>query len=157
MNIRPIKLKKLILYVVVTFLFGGIGALLGGGVSQTYTTLNKPTLSPPGIVFPIVWSILYLLMGIAAYFLSNEQNPKISGLLKIYWIQLIFNALWPLVFWRLEAYVPAAIIIAIILILVVVFTIGASKINKLSAILFVPYIIWLLFALYLNIGIAVLN
>lgn len=157
MNIRPIKLKKLILYVAVTFAFGVVGALLGGGVTQTYTTLNKPPLSPPGIVFPIVWSILYLFMGIGAYFLSNERTEKISCLLKIYWIQLIFNALWPLIFWRLKAFNLAAVIIVVILALVIILTLGASKINKLSSLLFVPYIIWLLFALYLNIGISILN
>ena len=157
MVIRTIKLKKLLLYVAVTFVFGIIGALLGGGTGQIYTLLNKPPFSPPGIVFPIVWSILYLLMGLAAYFLSNERNAQTSDLLKLYWIQLILNALWPLVFWRLEAYILAALIIVVILILVSVITFGAYKINKLSAYLFIPYIIWLLFALYLNIGIAVLN
>lgn len=157
MIIRTVKLKKLLLYVSVTFVFGVIGALLGGGTSQIYASLNKPPLSPPGIVFPIVWSILYLLMGIGAYFLSNEREANVSNLLKIYWIQLIFNALWPFVFWRLEAFWVAAVIICIILLLVVWLTVNAYKINKLSALLFLPYIVWLLFALYLNIGIAVIN
>ena len=157
MIIRTIKLKKILLYLAATFAFGVIGALLGGGTGQIYTSLNKPPLSPPGIVFPIVWSILYLLMGIGAYFLSNEKNPKSSFLLKIYWVQLILNALWPLIFWRLRAYELAAVIIVALVILVVILTIGSLKINKLSAILFLPYIAWLLFALYLNIGIAVLN
>ena len=157
MVLRTIKLKKLLLYVVVTFVFGLIGALFGGGTGQIYSSLNKPPLSPPSIVFPIVWSILYLLMAIAAYFLSNERNAKTSDLLKVYWIQLILNALWPLVFWQFEAFTFASIIIVIILAMVIWLTFGAYKINKLSALLFVPYIIWLLFALYLNIGIAVLN
>lgn len=157
MIIRTIKLKKLLLYLGVTFVFGLIGTLLGGGVTQIYTSLNKPPLSPPGIVFPIVWSVLYLLMGLAAYFLSNERNRKISSLLKIYWIQLILNALWPLVFWRLQAFELAAVIIIAILLLVVSLTVWAYKINKLSSFLLIPYIIWLFFALYLNLGIAVLN
>lgn len=157
MIIRTVKLKKLLFYVVGTFLFGVIGALLGGGTSQIYSTLNKPPLSPPGIVFPIVWSILYLLMGIGAYFLSNERKVEISKLLKIYWIQLILNALWPLVFWRLQAFWLATVIIIAILFLVVWLTLEAFKINKLSSYMFIPYIVWLLFALYLNIGIAVLN
>ncbi|MBO5105632.1 MAG: tryptophan-rich sensory protein [Clostridia bacterium] len=157
MVIRTIKLKKLLLYVGLTFVFGVIGALLGGGTEQIYASLNKPTLSPPGIVFPIVWSILYLLMGLSAYFLSNVRNSEISDLLKLYWIQLILNALWPLVFWRLQAFWLAAVIIVAILTLVIIITVRALKINKLSAYLFIPYIVWLLFALYLNIGIAVLN
>lgn len=157
MVVRTIKLKKLLLYLGVTFLFGIIGALLGGGTGQIYTTLNKPPLSPPGIVFPIIWSFLYLLMGVSAYFLSNERNAEISDLLKLYWIQLVLNALWPFVFWRLGAYVLAAVIIVAILLLVIVITAKAFKINKLSAYLLIPYILWLLFALYLNIGISVLN
>lgn len=157
MVIRTIKLKKLLGYLAATFLFGIIGALLGGGAGQIYSSINKPPLSPPSIVFPIVWSILYLLMGIGAYFLSNERNYKTSDLLKLYWSQLVLNALWPLFFWRVKAYYFAAIIIVAILVLVLWLTIKAYKINKLTAFMFIPYIIWLLFALYLNIGVAVLN
>lgn len=157
MVVRTIKLKKLLLYLGATFAFGLVGALLGGGTGQIYTTINKPPLSPPDIVFPIVWSVLYLFMGLAAYFLSNERNADISDLLKLYWIQLVLNALWPLVFWRLDFYVLAAVIIVAILTLVIIITVKALKINKLSAYLLIPYIVWLMFALYLNIGIAVLN
>lgn len=157
MVIRTIKLKKLLLYLGVTFAFGIIGTFLGGGTGQVYIMLNKPRFSPTSIIFPIVWSILYILMGFAAYFLSNERNSNISVLLKLYWLQLVLNALWPLVFWRLNLYVFASIIIVAILILVIIITIKAFKINKLSTYLLIPYIFWLLFALYLNIGIAVLN
>lgn len=157
MIIRTVKLKKLLFYLGATFLFGVIGALLGGGTSQIYKSINKPPFSPPGIVFPIVWSILYLLMGISAYFLSNERKTETSNLLKIYWFQLVLNALWPLVFWRMEAFWFAAIIIVALIVMVSTIILGANKINKMSALLLVPYILWLLFALYLNIGIAVLN
>lgn len=157
MIIRTVKLKKLLFYLGATFLFGVIGALLGGGTSQIYKSINKPPFSPPGIVFPIVWSILYLLMGISAYFLSNERKTETSNLLKIYWFQLVLNALWPLVFWRIEAFWFAAIIIVALIVMVSTIILGANKINKMSALLLVPYILWLLFALYLNVGIAVLN
>ena len=126
-------------------------------MGQIYISLNKPPLSPPGIVFPIVWSILYFLMGLAAYFLSNARNSRTSNLLKIYWIQLIFNAFWPLFFWRFKTYALAAIIILTILTLVFMISVKSFKINKLSTYLLIPYVIWLLFALYLNIGVAVLN
>lgn len=157
MKIKPIKLKTLLLYVVVTLLFGVVGALLGGNTSEVYSTLIKPPLSPPGIVFPIVWSILYALMGTGAYILSTEKAESVNFLLKIYWIQLILNVLWPLVFWQLNWYAVAAIIIAVLLALNLLFVILASKVNKVVSILFIPYLIWLAFALYLNIGIAVLN
>ncbi len=157
MGIRPIKLKGLILFVLATFAFGGLGALLGGDTSAVYNTLIKPPLSPPGIIFPIVWGILYALMGVGAYILSNERVCEVSSLLKIYWLQLLLNALWPLFFWRFEMFSFAAFIIAGLIILNLIFFVGAFKVNKLSAVLFIPYIIWLCFALYLNIGIAVLN
>ena len=157
MKIKPIKLKTLLLYVVVTLLFGVVGALLGGNTSEVYSTLIKPPLSPPGIVFPIVWSVLYALMGTGAYILSTEKAESVNFLLKIYWIQLILNVLWPLVFWQLNWYAVAAIIIAVLLALNLLFVILASKVNKVVSILFIPYLIWLAFALYLNIGIAVLN
>lgn len=157
MVVRTIKLKKLLLYLVFTFVFGIIGTLLGGGVGQTYLSFNKPPFSPPSIVFPIVWSILYLLMGISAYFLSNEKDPKTSKFLKFYWVQLLLNAVWPFLFWRLQAFWLSAAVIVAILFLVILITIGSFRINKLSALLFIPYIVWLLFALYLNIGIAILN
>ena len=96
-------------------------------------------------------------MGLAAYFLSNERNARSSDVLKLYWIQLVLNALWPFVFWRIKAFVLAAMIIVMILTLVIIVLIKSLKINKLSAYLFIPYIIWLLFALYLNIGVAILN
>ena len=157
MSLKPIRLKSLLLYVVVTLLFGIVGTLLGGDTGEIYATLIKPPLSPPGILFPIVWTILYILMGIGAYILSTENSLKTDFLLKIYWAQLTLNALWPLVFWRFEAYTFAAVIIAVILVLTVYLTIKSFKINKTASYLFIPYIIWLLFALYLNIAIAILN
>lgn len=157
MSIRPIKLKRLILYVLITLLFGGLGTLLGGDTSAVYATLNKPPLSPPGIVFPIVWSILYTFMGVGAYILSTERGCDVPLLLRIYWGQLILNVLWPLVFWRFELYTLAAVIIAILIILNMIFVVGAAKENKVVTVLFIPYLIWLSFALYLNISIAVMN
>lgn len=157
MEIKPIKLKTLILYVVITLLFGVLGALLGGDTSAIYSTLVKPPLSPPGIVFPIVWSVLYALMGTGAYILSTENADSVPSLLKLYWVQLILNALWPLVFWQFNMYSLAAIIIAILFIMNLIIVLGSWSVNKVVSILFIPYLLWLAFALYLNIGIAVLN
>lgn len=157
MRLKPIRLKTLLLYVVATLLFGIAGALLGGDTGKVYETLTKPPLSPPGILFPIVWTVLYILMGIAAYILSTENSPQKEFLQKVYWAQLTLNALWPLVFWRFEAFTLAAVIIIVILALVIYLALRSFKINKLISWLLIPYIIWLLFALYLNIAIAVLN
>jgi len=149
--------KKLISYILITLFIGSFFTLFIMNSFGIYQEITRPILSPPSIVFPIVWSILYLLMGIGAYFLSNERNYKTSDLLKLYWSQLVLNALWPLFFWRVKAYYFAAIIIVAILVLVLWLPIKDYKINKLTAFMFIPYIVWLLFALYLNIGVAVLN
>lgn len=156
MCIKPIKLKSLIFWVGTALLAGGIGALLGGSTDK-YAALPKPPLSPPAAVFPIVWSILYVLIGIGAYIVAREKHPQSEAALKVYWAQLILNALWPLIFWRLEAVVLAAFWLATILALTIVLTVMAYKINKTTIWFFLPYLIWLVFALYLNIGFAVLN
>lgn len=157
MSIKPIKLKNLVLFLVATFAAGGIGALLGGGVGQKYSSLLKPPLAPPSVIFGIVWAILYLLIAIGAYILSTEHSNLVSSALKLYWAQLLFNMFWPFVFWRLEFFTFAAFWLGIILVLTVLLIGVSAKINRVAVRLFIPYLIWLIFALYLNIGFAVLN
>ena len=157
MGIRPIKLKGILIYVLITIGIGVIGTLLSGDISGTYQSLNRPPLSPPGIVFPFVWNILYALMGTGAYILSTENSPATPMLLKLYWLQIVLNAVWSVLFWRFDLYTLAAILIGVLIILAIIYFVGAYRVNKISAWLFLPYIIWLLFALYLNIGITVLN
>lgn len=157
MGIKPIRLKGIILYVLLTIGIGVLGAVFAGNVSGSYQTLIKPPLAPSGIIFPIVWNILYLLMGISAYILSTETDVSVPSLLRLYWVQIALNAVWSIIFWRFEWYAIAAILIGILIILGIIFVVRSYPINKVSALLFVPYLLWLLFALYLNIGIAVLN
>ena len=154
---RPIRLKKLALFVLLTVAVGWIGGLLGGRNEEVYMSLQRPPLSPPMLVFPIVWSILYILIGTGAYLISKEDSPAVPGTLRIYWIQLILNALWPVLFWRFGMYTLSAVLIGVILLMVIALIVRAIPINRASAVLFVPYLLWLLFALYLNIGFAVLN
>ena len=157
MNIKPIKLKSLLIFVGATLAAGGIGALLGGSVSESYKNLVKPPLSPPAIVFPIVWTILYIFIGIGAYLISNEKDKLVPTALKIYWAQLGINILWPLFFWRFELLGGAAFLIVVMIVLTILLMVVASKINFSAVLLFLPYLIWLTFALYLNIGFIVLN
>ncbi len=157
MHIKPIKLKKLLQYVFLTLAIGMGGGLLAGNTEEVYANLTKPPLSPPGILFPIVWSILYVLMGIGAYFLSEEKGSSVKSALAVYWVQLFANALWPIVFWKLQEFTLAAVLIGFIAIMVAILIIRSVKISKISAWLFLPYLLWLIFALYLNIGFTVLN
>lgn len=121
-----------------------------------YHDLVKPTLSPPGIVFPIVWTIIYLLIGIS-YTLLKEKGeiPKQSK--QIYYIQLIFNYLWTFIFFVFRLRLLSVLWIIILDILVILMTYQFYKQNKLSGILLIPYVLWLFFATYLNISIYFLN
>lgn len=157
MGIRPIKLKGILIYVLITIGFGVLGTILAGDISGVYSSLNRPPLSPPGIVFPFVWNILYALMGTSAYILSTENTPSSSRLLRLYWLQIILNVVWSVLFWRFNLYTLSAVLIGVLILLAIIYFIGAFRVNKTTAWLFLPYIIWLMFALYLNIGIAILN
>lgn len=151
-----INIKQLLFYILITL---GIGSLpvLFVDISNNYEGFNKPPLSPPGIIFPIVWTILFILMGISIYRIVRSNNFGVDSLKVLYFIQLLVNALWTPIFFGLNAYLFAFIWLLILLTLVVVMTIKFYYIDKISAYLLIPYIIWLLFAGYLNFSIYLLN
>lgn len=142
-------MKKLITIFLPLILGGIVGFLTNIDIYSEYT---NPPLSPPGIVFPIVWSVLYLLMGI-----SYEISSKNKEIKFFYYLQLIFNYLWTFIFFTFKLKFLAIIWIIILVILVIYMIKAFYKDNKLSAYLQIPYLIWLLFATYLTIGIYILN
>ncbi len=143
-------------WIAVTLAAGIIGALLSGSF-DVYSQYDKPPLSPPGIVFPIVWTLLYILMGLAAGVIAESYDLDKSRALKLYIIQLIINILWPLIFFRFNA-PKLALFWLVILVVAVVLTIRSFySINCRAALLMLPYLAWCLFATYLNFGIVVLN
>lgn len=153
-----IKWKKLIICLAIPLGVGALAALLTGGMSQ-YKQLRQPPLAPPGWVFPVVWSILYLLMGYASYriLVSNAPRREKNNALKLYGAQLAINFLWPLVFFGLEQYLLAFFVLLLLWSLIF-FTIRAfSRIDETAADLLLPYIIWVTFAGYLNVGVYLLN
>ena len=121
-----------------------------------YNDLIKPTLSPPGIVFPIVWTIIYLLIGIS-YTLLKEKGEAPKETQQLYYTQLILNYLWTFIFFVFRLRLLSVLWIIILDVLVVIMTYQFYKQNKLSGILLIPYVLWLLFATYLNISIYFLN
>lgn len=144
-------MKKLLFYIFVTLFIGGLPGI-SVITNNTYNSLIKPPLSPPGILFPIVWSILFILMGISVYLVCEDKEA-----VKYYFIQLIVNALWTPIFFGLNNYLLAFVDLVILIVLVVVMLDKFKEINKVSFYLNIPYLIWLLFALYLNAGIFLLN
>ena len=144
-------IKAILLPVIVG---GAVGFLISGFMD--YSELNKPNLAPPSIVFPVVWTILYILMGISYGILKNN-NLVDSSINFVYYLQLIVNALWSVFFfifdWRLFSFFW--IILLIYLVLDMIFKFYEK--NKLAGLLQIPYLLWLIFAAYLNFGIYLLN
>lgn len=154
-----VKWKTLLICIAIPLLAGGFAGFISKDSMSIYNSLKQPPLSPPGWLFPIVWTILYILMGIASYLIvtSKKTNENIDKALKLYAIQLLFNFLWTFWFFYLQLYLFSFIWLVVLWFLIL-FTIKAfSKISKKAAYLMIPYLLWITFAGYLNIGIALLN
>ena len=154
-----INKKLLIICLVIPLAVGGIAALLTGGGMDTFETLNQPPLSPPGWLFPVVWTILYILMGIASYLVltTGKSQESIRRALILYGIQLAFNFLWPIFFFSLSAYLFAFIWLVALWLLILATTVSFYRISDIAGYLMIPYLIWVKFAGYLNLGIYLLN
>lgn len=143
-------MKKFIILLIVTFFIGVIPSLL---VGNDVTGLILPKFYPPKILFPIIWSILYLLMTISVYLATKNSDDAY----KIYFIQLIVNAFWTVIFFGLKLRLFAFLWIIFLFILVIIMIKKFYKENKNAGLLQIPYIIWLLIAMYLNLSIYLLN
>lgn len=131
-----------------------VGLLISNSIN--YGLLNKPLLSPPGYLFPIIWSILYLLLGISFYYWQNNTtNNKKENI--IYYLQLFVNLAWSIFFFVLKWYLFTIFWTILLLILVIYLLYLFFKKYKLSFYLNIPYLLWLIFATYLTIGIYILN
>lgn len=153
MDLRKINFKSLLFYSLIPLMLGFIVAMIIPDYKDFYSSLNKP-FNLPEIVFPIVWSILYVVMGIAAYFVDEEGDDKA---IRLYYIQLFVNLLWTPVFFGLKSLLWGMIVALLLAILVILTAIKFYKSRKLSGYLMIPYVIWSLFALYLTISIYALN
>ena len=142
-------MKNLIKNILIPVIMGGIVGIIISPF-MNYQNLNKPPFSPPGIVFPIIWTILYIIMGYS-YYKQNEQNKT------IYYTQLIVNGLWSIFFFVFKWYLFSFLWIILLIILVIIMIKKFYKVNKLSGLINIPYLIWLLFASYLSFGVYLLN
>ena len=154
-----IQWKKLIICLAIPLAVGGLSALLTGGSMQQYGQIRQPPFAPPGWVFPVVWTILYLLMGYASYrvLTSNADQKEIRRALGLYGAQLAVNFLWPLVFFGLKWYLAAFIVLLVLWVLIFLTIWAFSDIDELASDLLLPYILWVTFAAYLNVGVYLLN
>ncbi len=143
--------------IVAAELVGLLAQLFSGAGSAFYETLQQPPLSPPGWVFPVVWTLLYAMMGAASYQIWSSEADGRRGALVLYAAQLAVNFLWTIVFFRFRLIGPAVAVLALLCVLVALTALRFWKIRPSAGLLLVPYLIWILFALYLNVGVWILN
>ena len=153
-----IKWKELVISIAIPVGVGSLSALLTMGAMKSFGKLNQPPLSPPAWLFPAVWSILYVLMGISAYLIYNSGKPtRNKTAFYVYAAQLFFNFFWSIIFFNMGAYLLAFIWLLALLSLIIINAVLFYKINKTAGLLLVPYVLWVSFAAYLNLAIYLLN
>lgn len=153
---KGINWKSLIISILIPVVIGSLVGLLTGGSSE-FKTLIKPDFAPPGFLFPIVWTILYTLMGISIYLIKESNSLNKDDATVIYIVQLIVNYLWSVLFFSLNLQLFSFFWIILLIVLVLIMIVRFFWINKLSAYLQIPYLLWLIFAAYLNLSIYLLN
>ena len=154
-----INFKKLAKSIAIPLLIGAAAGFLTKSGMDTFQTLNQPPLTPPPIVFPIVWTILYALMGISFYLVStNSPSPEeFAQARATYLVQFVLNFLWPFFFFNFGWYLFSFFWLIALWFTVLIMIKQFADISKAAAWLNVPYLIWLTFAGYLNLGVWWLN
>lgn len=151
--------KTYAFWILFTEAVGALSGWLTRPGTQIYNeTIIQPPLSPPAIVFPIVWGILFALMGIGAarIYLAHTSGARSRSLI-LFLIQLIFNFFWSIIFFNFQAYGFAFIWLLILWFLILLMILSFRKVDKLAAWLQLPYLLWVTFAAYLNFGVWLLN
>ncbi|MBR3609852.1 MAG: tryptophan-rich sensory protein [Oscillospiraceae bacterium] len=151
------KYSPYIISVLISLGIGGLSAYLTKESMPIYSAINRPALSPPPELFPIVWSILFVLMGIAAAIIWCSNGRKIDSALIFYGFQLVFNLCWTLIFFNFREYFAAFIWLIMLLVLIGITAVKFFKISRTAGWLLVPYFAWVAFAGYLNYMIWMLN
>lgn len=148
---------KKILLTVSPLVAGALSWLVVSNAFASYGLLVKPPLSPPGPVFPIVWTLLYVLMGVSSLLIYSSKNADKINALYLFYIQLAVNIIWPFIFFGLNEYLVAFLWIILLWLLVFDTLATFADINKTSSYLMIPYILWISFAAYLNLAVFFLN
>ncbi len=151
--------KKLIVSIAIPLGVGLIAGWITSDSTEIFETVNKPFLAPPSWLFPVAWTILYVLMGIAFYrvWIAVATDRMRKEAFIFYGLQLGFNFLWPIIFFNLQEYLFAFVWLVILWVLILMTQQRFSKIDAVAGYLLIPYLIWVAFAGYLNLGIWWLN
>ena len=151
---KKIFKNPLFIAILIPLAAGGLSALLSGGMD---TSMNMPSFTPPGWLFPVVWTILYVLMGISSYIIyqANESSSRVA--LIVYALQLFFNFFWSIIFFGFSMYLFAFIWLLIMILLIIIMIYLFKQISPVAAYLQIPYLLWCIFAAVLNYAVYVLN
>lgn len=159
---KPFKfdISKLLISLTGPFLAGGLGGIATATAIPTwYADLTKPPFNPPNWVFGPVWTLLYLLMGVALYIVwtqGKEGRNKSLGML-YFWVQLVFNLVWSFVFFGAQSLMGGLAVILLLLLFISLTMVYFKRISKLSFALLIPYLMWVSFATILNLSLFILN
>ncbi|WP_394522864.1 TspO/MBR family protein [Lacrimispora sp. JR3] len=149
--------KKLLAYILFPLIVGAISGFLSRNGMNMYSSLNRPPLSPPGWVFPLVWTILYILMGISSYLIASSPSPKKREALLLYAVQLFLNFIWSPIFFGLKNYLLAFIVLLLLWYAIFKMIRSFFQVDSTAALLQIPYLLWVAFAGYLNLAIVFIN
>ena len=153
------NLKQLIKCILFPLLLGALSAFLSRKGILAFPLLNKPALTPPAIVFPIVWTILYITMGISCYLIRRAKVDKATKAeaFLLYYLQLAINFFWPILFFRFQAYFFSFIWLLFLWAILWMTIQSFYEIRKSAGLILIPYLLWVSFAGYLNLAISLMN
>jgi len=154
------KIKPYVYSVLIALLVGGASAYLTRNNMNIYERINMPPLSPPSWLFPVVWGILYTLMGISSaivYLKGKNEDVDTKSALNVYLLQLAVNFAWSIIFFNMQAFLLAFLWILLLWVLIIVMIVRFREISPLAAWLQIPYLLWVTFAAYLTFMVWILN
>ncbi len=155
------SIPDLLIFILSAEAIGAVSALISGNMNDFFEKYQEPPFQPPSWVFPVVWAILYALMGISAYLIymskTSETAAENKKALTVYWVQLAVNFSWSIVFFRFEALWAAVAVVLVLLVMIVIMIAKFRKIRPLAGYINIPYLLWVAFASYLTIAVAVIN
>lgn len=150
---------SLIISVIIPLAVGGVSAVLTRDGMKLFKLMNKPPLTPPDWVFPVVWTVLYVLMGLAAYWVYSSDASEVRRVraMTVYAVQLGMNFFWSIIFFALEMYLTAFVWLVGMWVLIAVCMALFYHIDNRAGLAMLPYLVWTTLAGYLNMGVFVLN
>ncbi len=151
------KIKHYVIFIAIALGVGGLSALLTMGNMDIYEEIARPKLAPPGFLFPIVWTILFILMGISSARIYKSEDSRKNEALFVYFLQLGVNFFWSIFFFNLQAFLLSFIWIIILWLLIIYMIILFYRIDKPAGLLQIPYLVWVTFATYLTYMIYIMN